>query len=256
MRRWMVLLVAMVGCKADVAAAPIVEPDDTGLGPLLESRVRVFATFRYDAATGLPGPWLDESSGQSTSAIDIVVADDEYDGLNGTYCRVLVPIGAREATPIGNLQDHQYWGVTLEVAPERVSTNCDEPGFERIWDFYDGQVVDFLATNRDGSPARFGVIVQEPTSEAVNWLAGAGPQIEADNVIGGAILLSDWWSAARVETIAGLAYQTDENGIVARDAEGSRRPISRAEVPQPTGIEEGRYDLSGYRFVVFRRPPP
>ncbi len=251
------VVLPLLGCSGEALLPVIVDTSDTGeaLGPLRESRVRVFATFRYDAATGLPGPWLNESSGQSTSAIDFVVADDRYDGVNGTWCHVYVPISAEGATAVSDLGPDVFWGVTLDVDPARVTTNCDEPEYARINDFYRGEVVEFLTTNRDGSPVEFGVFVGSPSPDAVAWLAGGGPQVEEQDVIGGGVRLSDKWAYGRVDSIAALAHETDENGLLVIDEEGSNQSIPLSEVFVDPGIREAVYELRGYRYMPFVRSP-
>ncbi|MEM6926212.1 MAG: hypothetical protein AAF602_04750 [Myxococcota bacterium] len=254
MRRAAVLAI-LLGCADSDDMIPVFVDvtGDTGAaeGPLPESRVRVLARFRHDARTGLPGLWFDESSGSSTSAIDFIVADDVYNGVTGLSCRVLVPISPVGATRIGGLASGQYWGVSLQFDPEGVTTNCDEPEYQRIWDFYGGRVTEFLTTDRDGSPAEFGLIIEEPSPSAVAWLTGAG-QILPEEVIGGTIRVSDRWSFGTVTAVATRAFQTDENGTLVVDQEGANLPILLEDVAEGSGITEGLYDLIGFQFVVFR----
>jgi len=263
MPRFLVLL-AFGGCNIFSKSPPVILQDtgpetvDSGGGtvelPLGETRLRVMASFRYEASTGLPGPWLDESTGDSTSAILFIVGDDQFDGANGTFCVVNVPI-----SPVGarlvDLDYDQFWGVTLQVDDKAVTTNCEELQYQRIWDFYAGELVEYLTTNRDGSPVEWAVIVEEPSASAVTWVTGGGSLIPAEQVIGGEIRLSDRaWPQKKVDAIATLAYETDSEGTLLTDKKGENIPILLADVFQNPGIKEGQYRFLGYQFVQVTNP--
>jgi len=234
----------------DTAETPTSESGVTGPTSLGETRLRVGAIFRYEAATGLPGPWLDESDGDSTSAIEFIVGDDLYDGTNGTFCVVNVPISSEGARLITELEDDQFWGVTLEIDDKAITTNCQEPQYQRIWDFYGGNLIEFITTNRDGSEPDWGIIVETPSANAINWLTGSGSSIEEAHVIGGEIRLSDRWSLSRVNAIAALAFETDDKGVVSMNKKGEGIPIPLEDVDQNPGIAEGVYDFIGYQYIV------
>ncbi|MEN0061414.1 MAG: hypothetical protein AAGA48_04640 [Myxococcota bacterium] len=232
------------------------EPTDSGTGPVFErgiseSRVQIVAGFRYNAATGLPGPWFDDGD-EGLSAIQIVVGDDQYNGVQGSACLVIVPIVPDGARLITDLEEDQFWGVTLEVDTKNVTTSCDQPGFEPIWDFYDGEVVEFMTTNRDGSPAEFAVIVEEPIGGTFDWLDAAGVEYEEAEVIGGVVQLSDRWPGANVNAIATFASRTDADGNVVVDDENLAVPILLNEVFQNPGIADGFYSFLGYELLFFQ----
>jgi len=266
----LLLFVAVAGCGPGSEVPPVFVTDtgeamDTGgpPGPLEETRLRVGAVFRVDAATGLPGPWLDESSGARTSAIEIIVGDDQYNGSSGTWCVVSVPISAEGATrrehrppefrQPGDLQEGQFWGVDLVVDQNDISTNCDQPRFERIWDFYGGELVEYVTLNLDGSPASWAIILERPTSDAVGWLTGGGNNIEETEVIGGEIQLSNRWPSSRINAIATLGERTDPDGVLLIDEKGENQPIPLLELYG--GAPEGRYRLIGYQYYqVTTRP--
>ncbi|MEM6928886.1 MAG: hypothetical protein AAF602_18245, partial [Myxococcota bacterium] len=208
---------------------------DTGMQPpMTESRVRVRASFRYDPTTGGPGVWLDESSGSSLSAIEILVGDDVYDGVNGQLCRVVIPILPGSATPVppDTLNFRQYWALDIESDPALATTNCDQPEFQRIWDFYEGKVVEFMTTNRNGNPARYSLLLEPPSPTAVDWLSGGGSPIEADQVIGGDVGVTNRWPNGlnRATSIAVYGYRSDPAGRLLVDAEGENVAVSLLEV--------------------------
>lgn len=245
----------VVACSGEEGPPPVfndpptAETGEAPIGPLRETRLRVGAFFRYDAATRVPGPWIDESSGDSTSAIQFIVGDDEYDGSNGTFCEVLVPIRGEGARQDLDLEDRQFWAADLVVDPEDIVTNCDEPEHERIWDFYDGRLVEFLTTNRDGSPPTWGVVVEEPSATAVDWASSSG--IEVERIIGGEVRVSNQWVGSRVDAIVTIGFETDASGTLIVDETGDNVPILLTEIRTgPIDIQDGYYRMIGYQYQV------
>ncbi len=226
----------------DSATAPTVEQ------PMQFSAVQVVAVFRYDG--GLPGPWSEDGN-EGISAIEIVVGDDQYTGASGTACVVQIPISPDGARLVTDLEPTQFWGVQLSVSPEQVTTNCQDPQFQEIWDFYDGQVVEFVTTNRDGTPAEFGLIVQEPIGDTFSWIAQQRIDIDEEVVLGGIVRLSDRWPLSRTNQIFALAVEVDEDGNLIRDSEGDNVPVPLEDVFVNPGIANARYSFLGHELVFF-----
>lgn len=258
MVRWFVAglgAFGLVACEGDDGPPPVFNTQptfDTGeqpLGPLGETRLRVGAFFRYDDETRVPGPWFDESTGASTSAIQFIVGDDEYNGLDGLWCQVLVPISGEGAQLRIDLDDNQFWGANLQVDPADITTNCTEPEYQRIWDFYNGELIEFLTTNRDGSAPEWAVIIEDPGSAAVEWGVSSG--FEKERIIGGEIRLSDRWLLGRVNAILTIGFRTDDSGVLVIDGTGDNVPILLSDVNVPfNSVVEGYYRMIGYQFQV------
>ncbi len=229
---------------------------DTGArGPMSQSRIRVRATFRYDEATGLPGLWLDESLGSSRSAIEFLVGDEDFDGANGQFCRVYVPILPEASVPFGpdELGSQQYWGASLIVDPASASTNCDEPEYQRIWDFYGGRVTEWLVTDLDGSVADYALVLEAPLPDEIDWLAGSLSTIDETEVFGAQIRLTNRWPNSRAPAAA-YGLRVDETGLLLVNDEGANVPIPSPGLAEAGGIEDGVYIFLGYLPVLVRRP--
>ncbi|MEO0600861.1 MAG: hypothetical protein AAF211_05460 [Myxococcota bacterium] len=256
------LAFVLLACS-DGEGPPPVFVDDTGSStgetgtrpPMTESRVRVFAGFRYDATTGLPGIWLDQSSGSSFSAIEILVGDDEYDGVNGQLCRVVIPIAPGEGTPrpAEDLNFRQYWAIDLTSDPALATTNCDQPEFQRIWDFYEGNVVEFMTTNRNGSPARYSFLLEPPSPTAIEWLSGL-PSVEAEQVLGADVGVTNRWpnNMSRATSVAAVGYRVDPVGQLLVDSEGENVPVSLLEVQVSSSLPDAVYIFRSYRISVIQ----
>ncbi|MEN0068216.1 MAG: hypothetical protein AAGA48_39200 [Myxococcota bacterium] len=255
------LVLGLLGCAEEEGPPPVFRNPtatfgDSGmepLPPLRETRLRVNAVFRVDEDTGLPGPWLNESSGDSTSAIQFIVGDDEYDGLNGNSCEVLVPIRGIGAQRLPYLDEDEFWGASLLVDLDQVITNCENPEYSRIWEFYSGSLVEFLTTNRDGSEVDWAILVERPSANAVGWATSSS--IEEERIIGGEVRLSDRWTFSRVEAIATIAFEAEPDGTLVVDAGGDNIPILLADVPQADGVKNGVYRFIGYQYQVVSSGP-
>ncbi|MEM6926744.1 MAG: hypothetical protein AAF602_07460 [Myxococcota bacterium] len=173
---------------------PTMVPDAEAPTSLLpESNVRLRAEFHIDETTGLPGSWTDEDGETRPAELEIIVGDDTYNGVDGTFCRVLVPLDPRRTTLRGGLETGQLWGVDFTAERSAITTDCDEPAFEPISRFYDDDVVGFMTTNQDGSPVTWSIVLEAPSSTDIAWLEG--PWLDGDAVIGGQMWLSDRVSA-------------------------------------------------------------
>ncbi|MEO0600957.1 MAG: hypothetical protein AAF211_05945 [Myxococcota bacterium] len=260
MRAWLPLCAFACGPRAEAPSPEPVEPvpagpeaqTPTSTAPLLpESRVRLVAGFHIDEATGLPGSWTDEDGETRPAEVELLVGDDEYDAVNGTFCRVRVPIDPQRTTLRASLESDQLWGVDFSADRSSITTDCDEPGFEAISHFYDDDVIGFVNTNQDGSSVVWSIVVEEPSSTAVDWLEG--PSISGNAVLGGEMGLSDRLSGGWSPSFAGFALETDDEATVTVDADGELTFVPLDDLAAGPGIRQGAYRLIGYRFTTVMR---
>ncbi|MEO0603317.1 MAG: hypothetical protein AAF211_17895, partial [Myxococcota bacterium] len=157
---------------------------------------------------------------------------------------------AEGARLITELEGSQFWGVTLDIDPADAVTDCAEPQFERISEFYGGEVIEFLTTNRDGTPAEFGIIVEEPRPDAFTWV-NSQFNVPSEEVLGGIIQLSDRWAQAEINAVAAFGVETDGDGQIVLDADDEATPITIDTVFANPGILEGVYNFFGYEITLF-----
>jgi len=229
--------------------------DPTPPGPEF-SVVSIVAQLRYEALTALPGEWTDEEGTEGRNLIGIIVGDDTYTGFNGTACVIEIPVDPADARLITELDANQFWGIDLTVDPKSVTTNCTDPQYQTISSLYGGNVVEFFLQNRDGTPAEFGILLEEPLPSTTAWVEDQRIDVPEEEIIGGTILLSDRFPQAKSEQFLVTGVEVDAKGQVQvapdkKTKQDEPIPIPLDDVFQNPGVKEGVYDFFGYRLFPF-----